>query len=235
VAEGEVTAVGATPAGPGLFAVLPATTVQALLGVGVERRFRPGEVLVFEGELTTHVILLLSGCVKVTATTADGGRALLAVRLPGELIGELAGLDGRPRSATVTAVGLVNTRVMTQAVFQAFLRDHPDAGVAVSRSVAAKLRWATDRRIDFSGYDAPVRVARVLATLVRSHGTRTSRGWEIGFPLSQPELAALIGAAEPTVHKSLTELRRKSVLETGYRKMTILDLPRLRRLAGLPD
>lgn len=226
---------GATPAGPGLFAALPAVTIQALLGIGVERRFRRGEVLVLEGELTTHVILLLSGCVKVTATTADGGRALLAVRLPGELIGELAGLDGGPRSATVTAVGLVNTRVMTQAVFQAFLRDHPDAGVAVSRSVAAKLRWATDRRIDFSGYDVPIRVARVLATLVRSHGTRTARGWEIGFPLSQPELAALIGAAEPTVHKSLTELRHKSVLETGYRKMTILDLPRLRRLAGLPD
>ncbi|MEV7041405.1 Crp/Fnr family transcriptional regulator [Amycolatopsis sp. NPDC051061] len=226
---------GTTPGGPGLFAVLPAATVQALLGVGVERRFQPGEVLVLEGDLTTHVMVLLSGCVKVTATTADGGRALLAVRLPGELIGELAGLDGGPRSATVTAVGLVNTRVMTQAVFQTFLKEHPDAGVALSRSVAAKLRWATDRRIDFSGYDVPIRVARVLATLVLSHGTRTARGWEIGFPMSQPELAALIGAAEPTVHKSLTELRRKSVLETGYRKMTILDLPRLRRLAALPD
>ncbi|WP_410586463.1 Crp/Fnr family transcriptional regulator [Amycolatopsis sp. lyj-23] len=203
--------------------------------MGVERRFRAGEVLLLEGEPTTHVLLLLSGCVKVTATTADGGRALLAVRFPGELVGELAGLDGQPRSATVTAVGLVNTRVMTQAVFQAFLKDHPDAGVAVSRSVAAKLRWATDRRVDFSGYDVPVRVARVLAKLVRSHGTRTPRGWEIGFPLSQPELAALIGAAEPTVHKSLSELRRRSVLATGYRKMTILDLRRLHELAGLAD
>jgi CRP-like cAMP-binding protein len=220
---------------PGLLTALPTTTVQALLDVGIARRFRPGERLVLEGELTTHVFLLLSGCVKVTATTADGGRALLAVRFPGELVGELAGLDGRPRSATVTAVGLVHTRVLTQAVFQAFLRDHPDAAIAVSRSVAAKLRWATDRRIDFSGYDVPIRVARVLATLVRSHGVRTSRGWEIGFPLSQPELAALIGAAEPTVHKSLTELRRQSVLKTGYRKMTILDLPRLCLLAGLPD
>ncbi|WP_410674054.1 Crp/Fnr family transcriptional regulator [Amycolatopsis sp. cmx-4-68] len=224
-----------TPTDSGLFATLPPATVNTLMGIGAERRFRPGDVLVREGETTTHVLVLLAGCVKVTANTADGGRALLAVRLAGDLIGELAGLDGKPRSATVTAVSEVFARVMTQAVFRTFLRQHPEAGVEVGRLVAAKLRWATDRRIDFSGYDVPIRVARALVALVDSYSTRTVQGWEIGFPLSQPELAALIGAAEPTVHKSLTELRRKGVLETGYRRMTILDLPRLRVAAGLTD
>ncbi|WP_143263109.1 helix-turn-helix domain-containing protein, partial [Amycolatopsis pretoriensis] len=70
-------------------------------------------------------------------------------------------------------------------------------------------------------------------SLVSAYGALTSRGWEIGFPITQPELAALIGAAEPTVHKSLTELRHRKVLDTGYRRMTILDLPALRLAAGL--
>ena len=107
--------------------------------------------------------------------------------------------------------------------------------MAVNRMVAAKLRWSTQRRIDFGGYDVPVRLARILVSLVSTHGVLTSRGWEIGFPITQPELAALIGAAEPTVHKSLTELRRRKVLDTGYRRMTILDLPALRVAAGLPS
>ncbi|SEF36495.1 cAMP-binding domain of CRP or a regulatory subunit of cAMP-dependent protein kinases [Amycolatopsis pretoriensis] len=221
------------PSGRGMFAALAPSTVSSLVQVGAERVYRPGDVVVREGESTTFVVLLLEGCVKVTATTADGGRALLAVRGGGELVGELAGLDGQPRSATVTAVGRLRTRVIGRAEFQRFLIRHPDAAMAVSRMVAAKLRWSTQRRIDFSGYDVPARLARILVSLVSAYGALTSRGWEIGFPITQPELAALIGAAEPTVHKSLTELRHRKVLDTGYRRMTILDLPALRLAAGL--
>lgn len=222
-----------TPPARGVFAALSPTTLSGLVRIGTERVFHRGDVLVREGELTTFVVLLLEGCVKVTATTADGGRALLAIRGGGELVGELAGLDGEPRAATVTAVGRLHTRVIGRAEFQRFLVRHPDAAMAVNRMVAAKLRWSTQRRIDFGNYDVPVRLARVLVALVASFGTLTSRGWEIGFPITQPELAELIGAAEPTVHKSLTELRRREVLATGYRRMTILDLPALRGAAAL--
>src|SRR4051794_7834763 len=92
------------PSGRGIFAALSPSTVSSLVRIGAERVYRPGDVVVREGESTTFVVLLLEGCVKVTANTADGGRALLAVRGGGELVGELAGLDGEPRSATVTAV-----------------------------------------------------------------------------------------------------------------------------------
>ncbi|MEU5260491.1 Crp/Fnr family transcriptional regulator [Amycolatopsis sp. NPDC021455] len=221
------------PSEHGLFAALAPATVSALVRIGTERVYHPGNILVRQGESTTFVVLLLAGWVKVTATTADGGHALLAVRSSGDLVGELAGLDGEPRSATVTAVGRLRARVIGRPEFQRFLIRYPDAGLAVSRMVAAKLRWSTQRRIDFSGYDVPGRLARILVALVSAYGTPTPRGWEVGFPITQPELAALIGAAEPTVHKSLTELRRRNVLDTGYRRMTILDLPALRAAAGL--
>ncbi|WET77300.1 Crp/Fnr family transcriptional regulator [Amycolatopsis sp. QT-25] len=222
------------PPDRGLCAAVNPGTAAGLLRIGTGRLFRSGDVLVREGESTTFVVLLLEGCAKVTATTADGGRALLAIRGAGDLIGELAGFDGEPRSATVTAVGRLRARVAPRAEFHRFLAEHPDAAVAVSRLMAAKLRWSTERRVDFSGYDVAVRLARVLVALVATHGTHTARGWEIGFPLTQPELAALIGAAEPTVHKSLTELRRREILDTGYRRMTIVDLPALRAAAVLP-
>lgn len=214
-----------------LLATLSPATREELLTLGTRRQYRRGQVLLREGELSTHVLLLVQGCVKITATAPNGGLALLAIRMSGEIIGELAGLDGQPRSATATSAGLVRARVMPQATFHDFLTRHPDAALAVGRTVGAKLRWATRRRVDFSGYDVPVRVARVLAELAGTYGERTGTGVEIRVPLTQPELAALVGAAEPTVHKALAKLRRRGLIVTGYRQMTVLDLAELRATA----
>ena len=213
-----------------LLSSLSQATKAELLSLGTWREFEPGRVLVHENEPTTHVYVLLAGCAKVTATTPEGGFALLAIRAGGELIGELAGLDGQPRSATVTAITTVHARVMPQATFQNFLTRHGDAAVAISRSVGSKLRWATRRRIDFSGSRVRVRLARVLVELAPTYGWANDEGIEI--PLSQPELAAAVGAKEPSVHKVLTEFRRDGLISTGYGRITLLDLPRLREAAG---
>ncbi|ALG08417.1 Crp/Fnr family transcriptional regulator [Kibdelosporangium phytohabitans] len=223
------------PARTGLFATLPPAAVEALLDIGVEHEFHAGDVLVHDGDRSTHVLLLLSGYTKVTATSANGGLVLLAIRVAGEFVGELAGLDGLPRSATVTAAGTVRARVIPQPVFQDFLAGYPAAALEVSRSVAAKLRVATRRRVDLSGYEVPVRVARVLAGLVAAHGVFDQGGWEIRPSLSQPELAALVGAAEPTVHKALRALREQNVVDTRYRRIRVVDLAALRAAATAAD
>ncbi|WP_158891097.1 Crp/Fnr family transcriptional regulator [Amycolatopsis anabasis] len=218
-----------------LLAGLPAATVEELLGLGTFREFGPERVLLREGEVSVHAYLLLSGCVKVTATTPEGRLALLAIRVGGELIGELAGLDGEPRVATVTTAGRLRARLISRAEFHGFLARHPDAALAVSRSVGAKLRWATRRRVDFGGCEVRVRLARVLVELAAGYGKRVGAGIEIGVSLTQPELAALVGAAEPTVHKALAELRRRRIVDTGYRRTTIRDYDRILAVAGLAD
>jgi CRP-like cAMP-binding protein len=223
------------PATGSLLATLSPSAAAELVGLGTWCRFGPGKVLLREGESSTHIYTLLRGVVKVTATTSEGGFALLAIRAAGDVVGELAALDGEPRSATVTTAGGVDARMITQPVFNSFLNRHADAAVAVSRSVAAKLRWATRRRIDFSGREVRVRLARVLVELVAVYGERTPTGIRIGVPLTQPELAALVGAAEPTVHQALAALRRDKVIETGYRSTTILDPPALRVVAEVHE
>lgn len=70
----------------------------------------------------------------------------------------------------------------------------------------AKLRWATRRRVDFGGHEALVRLARVFLELARSYGVPAGAGVEIAVPLTQPELAGLVGAAEPTVHRALAHV-----------------------------
>lgn len=223
------------PTAGSLLAALSPSAADDLMRLGTGCRFASRTVLLREGDLSTHVYLLMGGIVKVTATTPEGGFALLAIRAAGDLIGELAGLDGQPRSATVTAAGDVVARVISQPVFNGYLNRHADAAVAVSRTVAAKLRWATRRRIDFSGSEVRVRLARVLVELATTYGERTSVGVRIGVPLTQPELAALVGAAEPTVHQALAALRKDKVVDTGYRSTTVLDPSALRAIAHVPE
>ncbi len=206
---------------------------EVLLKLGILRQHAPGTILLAEGDRSTHLFLLVDGCVKVTAGNEDGHVALLAIRVGGDLVGELSCLDGHPRAATVTAAGHLVARTISQPQFHLFLRDHPFAALAVSASVGDKLRSATRRWVDFNGREARVRLARVLVELARSYGRPVADGVEIGISLTQPELAALIGAGEPTVHKALADLRRRGVMGTGYRKMIIKDTSALETISGL--
>lgn len=199
-----------------------------MLMLGTTRDYEPGTLLLREGELGSHVLVLVRGLVKVTATSPEGRVSLLAIRTAGDLVGELASMDNEPRIATVTAAGPVRARVVSQAEFRRYLTLHPDVALALSSSVGAKLRWATRRRIDFGAHEVHVRVARVLAELAKSYGTDTG---EIGVPLSQPELAALVGAAEPTVHRALAYLRKEDIVATGYRRVVVRDHARLEAIA----
>lgn len=200
-------------------------TLDGLLGLGTLQEFTAGTRLLSQGERTHHLFVLLDGWVKVTADSADGHTTLLSVRVRGDAVGEQASLDdSATRSATVTAVGLVRARRISQADLQRFLIDHPDVAMTLAKYVSTKLRWATERRIEFRAFPVVVRVARVLASLARDYGAATQKGFVVGVEISQPELAGLIGASEPSVHRSLRELKQAGVLCVGYRQFTVADI-----------
>ncbi|TDQ53807.1 Crp/Fnr family transcriptional regulator [Actinorugispora endophytica] len=206
-----------------------------LLSLGVRREFAAGQVLLRQGEHSTHVFVLVAGHVKVLSESDSGRTILLSVRSRGDLVGELAGMDSSPRMARVVAIGAIATRVMAFAEFEAFLERHPAAGRTVNGSIAAKLRSATDKIVDFSSQEVPVRLARALLRILADHGRPAEDGVSIGIPLTQPELAAIVAASEPAVHKALAELRKHEVISVGYRSYVVRDPERLRRFAELPE
>ncbi|MCG5467025.1 Crp/Fnr family transcriptional regulator [Micromonospora sp. NPDC053740] len=206
---------------------LDAAPRQELLGLGTTRTIPANSRIFTEGGQDDHVELIQRGFVKVT-TTVSGLEQLLAVRLPGDLVGELAAVTGSDRSATVTACGEVVSTVVTRAVFLAFLQRRPAVAHEVTAAVGRRLRWANTRRADFTAYPVDVRLARVLAELAVTCGTDNGDGILIGVPMSQPELATLIGAAEDTVQRALRTLRSAGLLRTGYKRVTVTDVDGLR-------
>jgi len=211
---------------------LPQAAVSALLALGTQREFAANASLIVAGDCCTDVIALIDGWAKVVAATAEGGQALLALRFGGDLLGEQAALENEPRSVSVISAGPAIVRVIGRGPFLRFLMDWPEAGISVSRALSAKLRWATSRRIDFGGLPVPARLGRVLAELAERDGRPLHGRIEFGYTLTQPELAAMIGASEPSVHKALSQLRRDGVIETGYRRIVITDQAALAAIAA---
>ncbi len=205
-----------------------------LLALGTTRLLAAGKQILVEGGRDKHVEIIRQGYVKVT-TQVGGAARLLAIRLPGDLVGELAAVTDNSRMATVTTCGEVVSTVIRQADFLSFLGTHPHTANQVTGTVGRRLRWANERRSEFSAYSAQVRLAHVLADIAATCGEKVRDGLRIEVDLSQTELAALVGAAEDTVQKALRTLRRRGLVRTGYRQITVLDEPALRALADEED
>ncbi len=218
-----------------LLHTLTAADRAGLLALGTERRVTPGDQLIRQGDTDCHVILLVRALVKVTATTRNGRSALLAIRISGDLVGEMSALNGRPRSATVTSCGDGVVHVIPLRDFQPYLRAHPEAAIRLAGMVAERLRWSNRRRIDFASYSVKRRLARVLSELALAHGRRSRSGIVIHVRLTQTEVATLCGAAEITVQKAMRELRSEGLISQGYGRITIVDVDALCEYGDLTD
>jgi CRP/FNR family transcriptional regulator, cyclic AMP receptor protein len=207
----------------------------ALISAGSRQDFQPGQHLVREGERSTGVYLLLSGCAKVTGNTIDGKLVTIDIRVAGDLVGEFAAFDGRPRSTTVTAATSVAVRFFSQPEFRRLLDAHPTVARATSQSMTTKLRSSTSRRLDTSVGSVEVRLARLLDYLSDRYGIPSPEGLLINVPLSQGEIADLIGASQPSVQRAFAYLRHRAAVRTRYRRQLIADQELLRRIADLRD
>lgn len=216
---------------------LTTRTLREFLTKGQVIQFNNNEILIEENSAETSVFLLLSACVKVTARLDQGGQALLAVRVGGDVVGELAAMDGGRRSATVKACGRdpVIAAVLTQNDFVSLLSRNPEALMTLNTVISHKLRSATRRRIDYSGCTPRVRLARALVELADDYGQQQVPASQvlIGINLTQVELGTLVGVAEVTAQRALRALRKDGLIDTSGRRPIIRDINALRVAAHL--
>ena len=106
-----------------------------------------GAVIFEQGGAADCVFLVRGGRVRITARGAGGDEIVLADRGPGELLGDLAGIDGQPRSASVTALDDVRGLIVPLRAFRAFLMDHPRAAISMLELISRRLREAEARQI----------------------------------------------------------------------------------------
>lgn len=168
---------------------------------------------------------------KVALRDPNGRSALLGIRLAGDLVGEMGALDGPPRSADVTASGDTLVRVIQAAELRDLSRRKPEIALGITRMIAGRLRWANQRRLDYTARDSRARVARILYEVVRAYGSFRPTHWELGVELTQAEIASLAATSLRTMEKELHRLQNDGVLVRRYRRIHVINLDRLKRIA----
>jgi CRP-like cAMP-binding protein len=204
---------------------------RALATLGSQRRYESGLPLFIEGDLGGNVLIIQSGFVKVFSSGRDGATVLLAVRGPGEVLGDLSAIDNQPRSASGTALGPVVAQVITSDDFRTFLTEIPGAGFALLRLVVRRMRDSDRLRVEFGERDALGRVALRLVELASAAGERGEEGIRITVPLTQDDLAAWVASSRESVARALAALRKRGLITTARREITVLDVEGLQRAA----
>jgi CRP/FNR family transcriptional regulator, cyclic AMP receptor protein len=210
---------------------LSAATRTHLLSLGTTRTYANGEVVLEHGASTDHVVVVLSGAVKVIAYTEHGEAALLAIRIRGDLVGEQAGMDGKPRSASVIACGEVLVRSVRLDDMKSFLRREHEAHDEMRRMVSERWRSSDQLRVDFFGSNARSRLARVLIEVAKMGGWDSEERWPLNIPLTRAELGSLASMPLSTAEKQARQLTNEGLVATDQGRITLLDTAKLRAIA----
>jgi CRP/FNR family cyclic AMP-dependent transcriptional regulator len=198
-----------------------------LVETGTRVRFGTGEVVLRQGDPSSHVALLVTGAVKVLLYLPEGRSLLLAVRGPGEVLGVMGVVSGAPRSATVIAAGPCLTRVLSAQRFLAFMRAAGEEPMLLRRAML-RIREGEEWRAETATLPARPKVARALLRLAVPTGKSRCE-----VPLSQAEIGAAVGMSRGAVALELAGLREAGLVETTLRRVVILDPAGLRDLAAL--
>jgi CRP/FNR family cyclic AMP-dependent transcriptional regulator len=214
----------------GFWQLLTRPEQDALLTLGRVTVFPPGTTMCVEGDPATHVFVLVAGWVKVLSVTRDGQELLMALRGQGDVVGDVAGEATGYRTATVRAIGLVRSLIVGHDAFTSFLDTNNGADHAYRRVVTQRWNEASVMLLRHSTTSGPQRLAALLLDLAARHGVARNGEVDIELPLSQHELAGLAGVARATLTRAFTGWRRRGLIRTTPRHITIINIDGLRRI-----
>jgi CRP-like cAMP-binding protein len=196
------------------------------------RRFRRGEVLFHEGDPGDALFIIASGAVKVVVPSEEGEEAILATLKRGDFLGELALLDGAPRSASAIALEATDALTLPRDQFRALADAEPAIRGALLEAMARELRRLTKHVAELHFLDLTGRLAARLVRLAEEHGERLPDGSvRLDAPLTQSDLAAMIGATRQSVNKLLGEFEEEGLLRLERDSIVVADVPALARAA----
>ena len=196
-----------------LFSVLNQPERERLLDCMSERHFVKGEALLERGRPGSNMMILISGRARVTATSAEGKEVTLMILEAGMTIGELALLDGKPRSADVVAMTTCLVLVLERRDFLPLLTQNPDLALRLMGVLCDRLRNTSLALEEMALTDIPSRLASLLLKLSTRYGADAGRGRRIQLRLSQADLSSLIAATRESVNKQLRSWREQGILD----------------------
>jgi CRP/FNR family transcriptional regulator/CRP/FNR family cyclic AMP-dependent transcriptional regulator len=211
-----------------LFMGLSAKDLTAICKVMIHKRFNAGEVIVHEeDEEGQTFFIIVSGLVHVTVMTSEGKNAVLATLKRGDFFGEMALLDGEPRSATVIAAQECDVFLLYRKVFVDILQRFPKIAIHLIIEMSNRLRKANRHINTLSMMSVYGRVADVVLRLAKDQGRRVGNMVVIPNRPTHQLIADMAGTSRETVSRILSQLQKKHYIGFDGKNLVILDEKKL--------
>ncbi len=188
-----------------IFAPLGRDELESLADLASERRVLKDEAVVRRGDTDASLLVLVHGRLRAGAVSAEGREVTLGLIEPGAVLGEIALLDGQPRSLDVTAMTDSLLLVVERRGFLPFLRARPDLMLRLMTLLCDRLRRSSSAFEGVALFPLAARLARLLLELSRSHGVPVAGGVRLGLKLSQRDMSAQVAATRERVNKQLRQ------------------------------
>lgn len=209
-----------------LLARLPGDDLSALASSGRVRSYASGALIFSEGGPGDSLHIVIEGAIRVVLLSPSGEEATVAILGPGEFVGHLALLDGRPRSASAIAHGATKTLIVRRDDFLRWLAERPGAAMALLETMSLLLRRADEVLADMAFLELPQRLAKRLLDLVAAQADTTEDSQRLR--ITQAELATILGVSRESVNRQLNEFSKRGWITLGRGSVTLADSDALR-------
>jgi CRP/FNR family transcriptional regulator, cyclic AMP receptor protein len=211
-----------------LFRGLPKTTLARIAALGSRRVYEEGAIVFMRGDPGESLCGVVSGRVRISSSLPTGKEVFLNIMEPGDSFGEIALLDGQPRTATATAMARTELIIFNREPFLALLSTEPQLATHLIGLLCRRVRWTAQLMEDSALLSVPARMAKRLLSLAHLNGSRTPAGTKLA--LSQEELAQFLGVSRQIVNQYLQVWKAHGWLVSGRGHLTICSASSLEAL-----
>jgi CRP/FNR family cyclic AMP-dependent transcriptional regulator len=202
-----------------LFRGLPNATLARIAALGLRRIYEEGAVIFMRGDPGDSLCGVVNGRVRISASRPGGKELFLNIMGPGESFGEIALLDGMPRTATATAMARTELTIIRRNQFLSLLRTEPQLAAHLIQLLCKRVRWTAQLMEDSALLSLPARIAKRLLSLASLHGRETPGG--IKLAISQDELAQFLGVSRQIVNQHLQAWKARGLVQSGRGSITL--------------
>jgi CRP-like cAMP-binding protein len=201
-----------------VFQVMRPVELDEVLAFAAQRRYRAGEIIFRRGDEGSFMVAVLMGRVRIGAVSSEGKEITLNIIREGEVFGEIALLDGKPRTADAVALTDCTLLTIERRNFLPYLKANDDLTIRLLAMLCERLRRTSLALEEIALLDIPARLARLLLKLGEHHGRSSPHGLRIDLKLSQRDLSTLVATTRETVNKQLRAWEEDGLLENerGY-------------------
>lgn len=216
-----------------LFADLDEQPLSSLASYCTATDLPAGRLLFARGDPADGLRVMMQGLIRVWLNDADGNELTLALLGPGEALGEMALIDGGPRSASATALGPGRALYLDARDFARVLEREPAIARHLVELLAARLRASNDAMLDIAFLPLRTRLCRKLLDLAELHARPAPPGAVFRRIFSQTDLAQMLGVSREAVNRQLKAMRHDGDIRFEGRRLAISDLARLEAISEL--